>query len=73
MFSECWGYTGTLVINGLDFGGTEFSSVPTLEGPAEVAATLLTGVLGGEPILLERKFNKKQIINHCLWLLSLLQ
>lgn len=58
MFSECWGYTGTLVINGLDFGGTEFSSVPTLVGPAEVAAILLTGVLGGEPILLERKFNK---------------
>jgi len=46
------------VINGLDFGGTEFSSVPALVGPAEVAATLLTGVLGGEPILLEEKFNK---------------
>lgn len=46
------------MINGLDFGGTEFSSVPALVGPAEVAATLLTGVLGGEPILLERKFNK---------------
>ena len=44
------------MINGLDFGGTEFSSVPALVGPAEVAATLLTGVLGGEPILLERKF-----------------
>lgn len=40
------------MINGLDFGGTEFSSVPALVGPAEVAATLLTGVLGGEPILL---------------------
>lgn len=39
------------MINGLDFGGTEFSSVPALVGPAEVAATLLTGVLGGEPIL----------------------
>lgn len=37
--------------NGLDFGGTEFSSAPTLEGPAEVAVMLLTGVLGGEPIL----------------------
>jgi len=38
-------------MNGLAFGGTEFSSVPALEGPAEVAAALLTGVLGGEPIL----------------------
>lgn len=64
MLSECWGYTGTLVRNGLDLGGREFSSVPKLEGPAEVAAALLTGVLGGEPILLEREYNKKQRIIH---------
>lgn len=62
MLSECWGYTGTLVRNGLDLGGTELNSVPKLEGPAEVAAALLTGVFGGEPILLEKELNKEERI-----------
>lgn len=58
MFLECWGYIGILVINGLDFGGIEFSFVLILEGLVEVVVILFIGVLGGELILLERKFNE---------------